>query len=100
MGSEHMKKSGDEAPFKGVPSDQVGRGSGQDPPDARGEGEKDCEVIQTLREESKAQGEASTQGTAPRGTINSDSLGGGGGSGGGGGGEGGIGSVQRPPSDS
>lgn len=71
MKTEDMKeKSGDEVPFKGVPSDQVGQGSGQDPPDELGEGEKEPEVIQKLRQESKARGE-----------------------------EGGTGPVQKPSSD-
>jgi hypothetical protein len=52
MGSEHNKASDrEEVPFKGVPSDQVGRGSGQDPPDMPDEDQPECEALQKMKED-------------------------------------------------
>jgi hypothetical protein len=89
-------KGGSEVPFKGVPSDQVGRGSGQDPPDARDEDEPECEAIQVMKREAKEQAARE----ASRGAAPGASAGGARSDGPGGGAEADIGSVQRPPSDS
>jgi hypothetical protein len=58
MGAEQNKESqkpGEEQPFKGVPSDQVGRGSGQDPPDMPDEDQPECEALQVMKREFKEQ---------------------------------------------
>ena len=96
MGAQQANtKGGGNAPFKGVPSDQVGRGSGMDPPDELPDDREENAVIKTLREEAKEEGREPYNPAAPRGQRNegasdasaedakSD-----------------IGSVQRPPSDS
>lgn len=86
-----QKRTGDdeERPFVGVPSDQVGRGSGQDPPDARGEDEEDCAVIQVMRDEAMAEhGEAEVK--AERSKKRSETSEG----------DANIAASPRPPSDS
>ncbi len=92
-----QKRTGDneKKPFVGVPSDQVGRGSGQDPPDARGEDEDDCPVIEQMRNEAMAERAATD-------TNDAGDAGGarGGRRGGGGENDADIAAVQRPPSDS
>jgi hypothetical protein len=56
MGSEQSKASpGEERPFKGVPSEEVGRGSGQDPPDMPDEDQPECEALTKMKEEFKEQ---------------------------------------------
>lgn len=96
MQGEHKRTGDDEKrPFVGVPSDQVGRGSGQDPPDARGEDEDDCPVIQEMRKEAMAE-RAATEASA---TIAADEARGRDRSGRGEN-DADIAAVQRPPSDS
>jgi hypothetical protein len=52
MGSEQNKASAQkEEPFKGVPSEEVGRGSGQDPPDMPDEDQPECEALTTMKRE-------------------------------------------------
>lgn len=56
MGDEQNKANAqDEVPFKGVPSEEVGRGSGQDPPDQPDEDQPECEAIQAMKREAKEQ---------------------------------------------
>jgi hypothetical protein len=52
MGSEQNKASArKEEPFKGVPSEEVGRGSGQDPPDMPDEDQPECEALTKMKRE-------------------------------------------------
>ena len=67
MGAQqsNAKREGEE-PFKGVPSDQVGRGGGQDPPDYPGEGKEESPAIQMLREEGKQIERSTSEAACPR----------------------------------
>lgn len=97
MADQDKKRGESDKPFVGVPSDQVGRGAGMDPPGDPGEDNEACRAtVQNLKHAAQ-EGRASTGTTeqsAPRSAGESGPLDTGESSGKD------LGSGKRPPSDS